>query len=214
MLAWHFCQNDRKLGYGDSRVIRTGRTYRVDCEPILCQQGLHGSVKLWDALSYARGDILCRVRLGGTIVHGSDKVVATERTVLSMRNVEPLLHEFACRCAERALKCNKVTDKRYWSAIEIKRAWLKGKATDKQMAAAWAAAWDVARPAAWAAARPAAWAAAGAAAWDAARPAAGAAARDAAWAAARAAARDAAGDAARDAEQRWQSRQLTKLLKR
>ena len=113
----------------------------------------------------------------------------------------PILHEFACRCAERALSRVKNPDPRSLRAIEAKRAWIRGEATDDELEAARAAALDAARAAthaAWAAA----WNAAEAAALDAARAAthaAWAAAEDAAWYAARAAARYAARAAAEDA---------------
>ena len=51
-----------------------------------------------------------------------------------------MLHEFACRCAERALTSAKATDERSWTAIKVKRLWLKGEATDAELAAARAAA--------------------------------------------------------------------------
>jgi hypothetical protein len=87
----------------------------------------------------------------------------------------PVLHEFACRCAEQALSLVGNPDPRSVAAIAAKRAWLKGEINDEQLDAARAAAWDAARDAAWDAAWAAAWDAARAAAWDAAR----AAARDA-----------------------------------
>ena len=102
----------------------------------------------------------------------------------------PVLHEFACRCAERALTNAKVTDERSWNAIRVKRLWLKGEATGEELAAAGDAAGDAA-----------AWDAARGAAWDAARDAA----RDAAW--------DAAWAAAWAAERAWQERELIKMLK-
>ena len=120
----------------------------------------------------------------------------------------PILHEFACRCAEYALSFVDNPDPRSIAAIEAKRKWLRGEITYAELYAArdaaWAAAsaaamvaeWDAARAAAWDAAWDAEWDAARAAAWDAARDAA----RAAAWDAARAAAWDAAWDAARDAE--------------
>jgi hypothetical protein len=67
----------------------------------------------------------------------------------------PILHEFACRCAESALKLVDNSDPRSVAAIAAKRAWLRGKITDKQLAAASAAARAAARDAAW----DAAWAA-------------------------------------------------------
>lgn len=99
-----------------------------------------------------------------------------------------ILHEFALWCAETALARAKVTDERSWNALRVKRLWLDGKATDKELQAARDAAWDAARDAAW----EAAWGAARYAAWGAARYAARDAANYAAWDAARAAACEAA----------------------
>ena len=105
----------------------------------------------------------------------------------------PVLHEYACRCAEYALTFVREPDSRSIAAIEAKRKWLRGEISNDDLtaarAAAWDAAWDAACDAAWAA-----WDAACDAAYDAAWDAAQAAARaaDAAWAA-----YDAAWDAAR-----------------
>ena len=96
-----------------------------------------------------------------------------------------ILHEFACRCAEKALELVPNPDPRSVEAIEAKRKWLRGEITDDELAAAR----DAARAAAWAAA------------WAAARDAA----RDAVW--------DAAWDAARDAARRNQVNMLIDLLK-
>lgn len=84
----------------------------------------------------------------------------------------PILHEFACVCVDYALTLVNNPDPCSIKAAEVKRAWLRGEATDKELAAAWNDARLAARAAAWAAA------------WDAAR-AARAAAREAAYAAAR-----------------------------
>ena len=104
----------------------------------------------------------------------------------------PLLHEFACRCAERALRRVENPDPRSLRVIEVKRAWLRGEATDEELVAAEAAAWAAAE------------AAAGAAAWT--------AAEGAAWDAARYAAQAAALDAAEAAERQWQIEELQKML--
>lgn len=104
----------------------------------------------------------------------------------------PVLHEYACRCAEYALTFVREPDSRSIAAIEAKRKWLRGEISNDDLtaarAAAGAAAWAAADAAAGAAAR-AARAAARAAAWDAAWSAADAAAWTAD-AAARAAARE------------------------
>ena len=77
----------------------------------------------------------------------------------------PILHEFACRCAEYALSFVESPDPRSIAAIEAKRKWLRGEITDAELYAARVAAQDAACAAAWAAARVAACDAA----WDAAR---------------------------------------------
>jgi hypothetical protein len=100
------------------------------------------------------------------------------------------MHLFACEVAEKALvterEAGREPDPRSWAAIEAKRAWVYGKITNGELAAAREAAWAAAR-AAWAVAREAAREVARAAAWAAAREAA----RTAAWAAAREAVREA-----------------------
>ena len=99
------------------------------------------------------------------------------------------VHEFACRCAELALRRVKNPDPRSVAAIEAKRAWMKGEISGAELAAAR----DAASGAAWDAARDAAWTAATDAAWD--------------------AASDAASDAAMAAERAWQVDELKKMLK-
>lgn len=93
------------------------------------------------------------------------------------------LHEFACRCAEKAMALAENPDPRSIAAIDAKRKWMRGEITDGELAVAQAAARD--------------------AAWDAtsdsARAAAFGASLDAAFSVARAAVRDSALDAVRDA---------------
>ena len=72
----------------------------------------------------------------------------------------PILHEFACRCAEYALSFVESPDPRSLASIEAKRKWLRGKITDAELAAASNAAWYAERDAASCAKRAAAWAAA------------------------------------------------------
>jgi len=194
MKAWHFLANDKRLGYKDGRLVQVGETYRYKgIEPIaLCRCGMHGSERIIDALQYANGYIICKVELGGQIIKGDDKVVATERKVLAMIDGEKVLRKFACMCAMDVLPKN---------APEIVVQYLKTQDESIRDAARYAA-----RYAAWGAVRCATWDAA----WCAARDAAWYAARDAARYAAWGAAWDAARDAARDA----QNRRLTRMVNR
>jgi hypothetical protein len=165
VLAWHFVKDDGTNRDGIKEKI--GKWYKVEGEIMPCQKGLHGSVKLLDALNYAPGAMLRRTEHRGTIVEHGDKIASSERRALWQIDATKILHLFACQCAEKALKDAKVTDERCWKAIKVKRQWLKGNATDDELAAAGDAARSAARSAVWdaeqAAARAAAWSAAWAA---------------------------------------------------
>jgi hypothetical protein len=161
--------------------------------------GLHASGHPFDALRYAPGSTLHLVELDGELIeHGSpvDKVAARRRKIVATIDAEPLLREFARKCALSVIHL--------WDAPEVVKQYLTtgdeslraAAAGDAAWAASWAArvaagddAWAAAWAASWAA-RDAAWAAR--AAWAAADDAARAAAGDAAWAAAWAAAWDSA----------------------
>ena len=133
-------------------------------------------------------------------VDAEDKLWAVLREELIDARI---LHEFACWCAEDALSHVENADERSWNAIKVKRAWLRGEASDAERSAAEdaarSAAWHSVLAVAWSAERSAAWSAARSAAEDAARSAARSAAWYAAWSAVLAAAWSAAEDAARSA---------------
>jgi hypothetical protein len=92
MKAWHFVNN----------TLRDGRPVPADGEkliypdkPRICEKGLHASLRPWDALTYAPGDTLCLVECAGDVIHQSDKLVCTERTILARMGSAPLLRHFA-----------------------------------------------------------------------------------------------------------------------
>jgi hypothetical protein len=158
VLAWHFLRSDKRLGYGDNRIVSLGETLKVNPDRIeLCKFGLHASIRIRDALIFAgwENDIACRVKLGGKIVAGGNKLVASERTVIGWCEADRILHEFACRVAEDVLPLfekDYPNDDKPRKAIEAKRLWLEGKISTEDLQAARNAACDVARTAAWAAA--------------------------------------------------------------
>ena len=136
---------------------------------MLCGNGFHASEKVIDALTYAPGPLLCRIRCEGEILHGSDKLVCRTRTLLQAVDVTEQLRWFALECAEHIQHLS--SDKRVSACNAVTRRYLNGKATVEELNSAWAAAGAAAKDAG-DAARDAAWAAA----WAAARAAAGAAA--------------------------------------
>ena len=144
--AWHFLPEDRHLSNGDGRLVTPGKRLNIRGDIVLCKHGLHASKRPLDALKYAPSAIVQRVRMHGTIVHDTDKLVASSRTCMWIADATMVLHEFACLCAEDAIALIQDPDPRSVNAIAVKRAWLRGQATDNELDAArdaaWAAAWD------------------------------------------------------------------------
>ena len=181
VLAWHFLGADRRLQFGSRELVEAGKTYTAEGPLVMCKNGVHASRRAIDALQYAPGPIVCRVRLSGEIQHDTDKSVARHRTVLWIADATAILHEFALVCGHDALGYRDAlygdVDPRSWAVLDIKAKWLRGEATDNELAEAARAA-GAAEAARAARAARAAWAAGAAGAAWAAR-AAEAAARDA-----------------------------------
>ena len=169
LIGWHFSTG--RLGYGDNRPIVIGETHTVDITERkleLCGWGLHASERIIDALEYAPGPMVYRVRLHGEIRRGDDKACATHRTYIAGIDATGILRTFARKCALDVIAL--------WDAPDIVRQYLEtgdesasAAARDAASAAARDAARAEARGAARAEARGAASAAAWAAAWDEAR---------------------------------------------
>lgn len=194
ILAWHFTGDDKKLGYGDGRQVRAGRTLKVKfpwlgfIKPTLCEAGMHGSENILHALKYAHGPYLWRVEMSGDIVRDDEKLVAASRKALWGFDAYDILRTFARRCALDVVHL--------WDAPDIVRRFLetgdesiRHTACGEAWAAEWAAKWAAGRFARRAAVRSAAKSAAMDAAMDAALDKACAAVEEAARAKAYAAAR-------------------------
>ena len=144
--AWHFLRDDGTTGSGGCKP-EPGGVETWDGPLVMCHSGLHASRMAIDALSYAPGALVRRVVVSGEVVEGDDKLIGRKRRELWRVDATATLHEFACLCAEDALKVSKVTDARCFAAIAAKRAWLRGEITDVDLDAAYAAAHDAANAA-------------------------------------------------------------------
>ena len=164
--GWWFAPKNKKLANGDGRKIKVGSTHKIKGEIIPCQRGLHLSPKPLNALQYAPGPIIYRVKGGGIIkAHGApvDKYACSERTYIAGGiDASAMLWKFARLCAldvihlwdapDIVMKYLKTGDEKHRDAA---RAAARGAARyaaaarDAARAAAWAAAWAAARGAAW-----------------------------------------------------------------
>lgn len=147
---WHLAAGGAdgpRMAYGRKETLVAGKTYRIRRTPIPRVRGFHASKRVIDALHYGGGPWLSRVTLGGVVIsHEGDKHVAQERTHHGFVDATMVLHEFACWCAERALKAEekagRKVDPRSWEALKVKRRWLRGEALDGELIAAVNAAYD------------------------------------------------------------------------
>jgi len=102
--GWWFSKSC-KLPYGDGRPVQVGITHTVEPPLELCRRGLHLSVNPLDALGYARGLIVWRVKASGEIITGNNKLVCSERTyVAGGIDVSGVLQKFIRLCVLDA-KC-------------------------------------------------------------------------------------------------------------
>ena len=209
ILAWHILPDDGRLMFPPHAWVEPGMTFRFPGTPVMCKQGFHASKRLLDALGYAHGSLICRVRLGGkVIIHEADKSVAQTRGVLWMVDATWILWDFACWCAEEALlkeqKCGREPAKESWAAIQARRDWLDGAISDREL--------QVAHLAAYLAANSAANSEAHSAANSAAHSVANSAAYSVANSAANSAVYSAAYSAARSATYSAQNKKLTEMI--
>jgi len=173
MKAFYFSRKDKRLRYGDNRTIRTGLTHKVKGEIKLCNNGLHASVRLIDALKYAPDSYLWLVDVPSGCHVGKDKLCGSSRTYLSGFNAEKLLREFARKQALINIeKIKPYCPKKDYETILYFLNTGEGSTAAARSArfASRSAARSASRSAAesaWSAAESAAWSAAESAAWSA-----------------------------------------------
>jgi len=99
VIGWWFSCT-KTLPHDDGRRIALGRTHTATGKIVPCENGLHASCNILDALQYAPGPILWRVRASGTIVKLSDKLACSSRTYIAGGlDCSATLRHFARLCA-------------------------------------------------------------------------------------------------------------------
>lgn len=152
--GWHFAGDTLRDG---SPLPRKGDKLPTIDNPMPCVRGYHASPTALQALQYAPGPRVARVRLSGVVVpHGEplDKWAASEREMLTEYvDVSAVLRAFACRCA--------LDVAHLWDMPAVVREYLDSEGRREDVRdAEWDAEWDAARAAEWAAKWAAKWAAA------------------------------------------------------
>ena len=155
ILAWHFLTDDRMLAHQTPPMeVAPGYIYgEPNGDIIICERGMHASRRVYDALGFAQGSQLCRVRVWGDVQEQNDKIVGRYREVLAIRDVASELRLWGCWCVRNTpitggkTVWDLLTDVRSRNAIEVAERFTRGEVTREELDAAWAAA----TAAAWAA---------------------------------------------------------------
>lgn len=109
--AWHFVSNDNILRDGRPVPALRETLTHPEQDLRLCESGLHASARLIDALTYAPGTIVCKVKCGGRIINGVDKVVCSKRTIYFKYDCQEQIRAFSRWCALQVIDLWKVPEK-------------------------------------------------------------------------------------------------------
>lgn len=132
--AWHFLNSTGQLSFGDGREPKIGERLSVSAsrqgEIAICRRGLHGSIKLKDAVKFAleldRTGYLCLVELDGWMdwdsvhdisndISNSTKIAAQYRTALSKVDMSDIFSAFRDLLAVKFKKMTGTTPRSEYS---------------------------------------------------------------------------------------------------
>jgi len=102
--GWYFSETSLRLQRGDYRKVTPGITHTVnEADLSIYKYGLHASKRLLDALYYALGPYVWRVRLSGRILSNDDTLCASNREYLWGYDASEVLSRFARNEALRVI---------------------------------------------------------------------------------------------------------------
>ena len=116
--AWHVLPNDKKLKYGDRRMVGKNRWMKalvrhdlgLKCtKPVLCVFGMHAAISIMDAAVYMQknqNSTICRVQIKGDIATSNHKICGMHRKVISWGNSVPMAAKFHAWLVKRAINNN------------------------------------------------------------------------------------------------------------
>jgi hypothetical protein len=137
ILAWQFLAEDGRTEAGKGIAMHAGETWAAGGPATPADWECSGSVRALDALQYASGPMACRVVLWGEVTQTPFEIFATKCTCLWLADASYVLHEFALRIASSYLRQMQNTghqiDPLCWTALDVKKGWLHGQATDTRV---------------------------------------------------------------------------------
>ena len=107
LLAWHGCRANGTTRYLKVKEIVGVKTLLAgDVE--LCKNALHGSLRAVDMLQYSEGLWIKRTLHEGVVLHDTNKIGSSERTVVGEADATHMVSDWAFWCADRAVRIHAV----------------------------------------------------------------------------------------------------------
>lgn len=135
MRGWHFVEPDLRLRFS-GEPLELGNVYSARGTTRLCDNGMHASGRLLDALKYANSTHACYVEIRGDLKVGDDKFCGRYRWVLGHGELDLVLHRLAVKAADMAISAADLKIDALTDALEAKRGWIERRVSANRLAEA------------------------------------------------------------------------------
>ena len=107
LLAWHGTRADGTTRHLKIKEVVGVKTFLVG-NVELCSNALHGSIRAVDMLQYSEGLWIKRTLHEGVVLHDTNKIGSSERTVIGEADATQVVVNWAFWCADRAVRIHAV----------------------------------------------------------------------------------------------------------
>ena len=107
LLAWHGTRADGTTRHLEIKELVGVKTFLVG-NVELCSNALHGSLRAVDMLQYSEGLWIKRTLHEGVVLHDTNKIGSSERTVIGEADATQVVVNWAFWCADRAVRIHAV----------------------------------------------------------------------------------------------------------
>ena len=107
LLAWHGTRADGTTRYLKVKEVVGVKTFLVG-NVELCKNALHGSLRAVDMLRFSEGLWIKRTLHEGVVLHDTNKIGSSERTVVGEADATHMVSDWAFWCADRAVRIHAV----------------------------------------------------------------------------------------------------------
>ena len=128
--GWHFIGADFKLRFSQE-TVELGKISEATGPISLCNNGMHACRLILDALKFANGPVVCRVKIFGETQEDREKICGRYRQVLAYGDIIWQLHQYGFDLTSSILS-GEETD--LWELLDVKKKWIERRASSGTLA--------------------------------------------------------------------------------